>query len=149
MYNIHDVWETDSFQMINSYYANLLNIYLRENTVAFEPNGKRVLMSIGRGNAIMYYYTKNFKQIGKMNMHKDNIVSIVFSPDCRNILTGSEDDTAKVWDAETFECLHTIHNVPGLEVLGVDFRHLHPDSRLSTETKERLYEYGAIVDESG
>ncbi len=46
-------------------------------------------------------------------------------------------------------CLRTIHNIPGLKVIGVDLRHLYPDSQISDEVKERLYEYGAIVDERG
>ena len=46
-------------------------------------------------------------------------------------------------------CLHTLRNIPGLEVLGVDLRRLHPDSRLSDEAKELLYEYGAITDARG
>lgn len=44
---------------------------------------------------------------------------------------------------DKYDCLHTIRNIPGLEVLGCDFRHLHPDSKLSDEDKQLLWEYGA------
>src|SRR5262249_15275091 len=32
--------------------------------------------------------------------HADPVVAVAFSADCKRILTGSEDKTAKVWDAE-------------------------------------------------
>lgn len=52
-------------------------------------------------------------------------------------------------DAETLECIHIIHNIPGLEVFGLDLRHFHKDSLLTEEIKDDLYYYGAIVDERG
>ena len=39
--------------------------------------------------------------------------------------------------------------IPALEAVGVNLRSLHPDSRLSDEARERLYAYGAMVDERG
>ena len=36
------------------------------------------------------------------------VCSAAFSPDGKKIVTASEDNTAKIWDASTGECLHTL-----------------------------------------
>ena len=86
-------------------------------------------------------------QLGTLSGHKGGVISVSHSPDGRRIVTASEDCTAKVWDASRFVCLHTIPNVFGLEVIGVDLRHLYPKSRLSDETRKLLYRYGATLDQ--
>ena len=77
------------------------------------------------------------------------LITAVFSPDNQYILTASSDGTAILWNAETFDRVHTFYNIPGLEVQGVDLRLLHPDSALPGDVRERLYEYGAVVDDRG
>ena len=94
-------------------------------------------------------YDSNRHFITTLEGHDDLINSVSFSDDGCYFISASKDGIAKIWDAKTLRCLDTIYNIPGLEVKGVDLRHLHPDSRLSDEVKERLYEYGAIVDERG
>ena len=49
-----------------------------------------------------------------------------------------------IW-RDTYKCLHSIRSIPSLEVIGCDFRNLHPDSRLTDEDKQLLWEYGAEV----
>ncbi|MCB0636372.1 MAG: NACHT domain-containing protein, partial [Lewinella sp.] len=40
--------------------------------------------------------------------HAGSVNSVAYSPDGRCIITGSDDDTAKVWDAQTGACLLTL-----------------------------------------
>lgn len=40
--------------------------------------------------------------------HTADVLSIDFSPDGKNIISGSEDTTIKIWDSITGECLHTL-----------------------------------------
>jgi WD40 repeat protein/serine/threonine protein kinase len=40
--------------------------------------------------------------------HKDRIASVAFSPDGKRIVSGSDDKTLKVWDAQTGKELHTL-----------------------------------------
>jgi WD40 repeat protein len=42
------------------------------------------------------YYDYNFYRI--VSRHENNILSVSFSPDGKNILTGSQDSTARLWD---------------------------------------------------
>lgn len=46
--------------------------------------------------------------------HTGSVSSVVFSPDSRRILTGSEDGTAKLWDAATGRELRTLSAPKGL-----------------------------------
>ena len=43
----------------------------------------------------------------KTNAHSDYIRSVAFSPDGTKIVSGSDDETIKVWDAESFNLLET------------------------------------------
>ena len=40
--------------------------------------------------------------------HSNNVFAVSFSPDGRQIVSGSEDRTLKVWDAQTGQMLQTI-----------------------------------------
>jgi WD40 repeat protein/tRNA A-37 threonylcarbamoyl transferase component Bud32 len=57
--------------------------------------------------------------------HSDYVRSVSFSPDGRQIVSGSEDETLKVWDAETGQEMLTLKGHSGY-VIGVAFS---PDGR--------------------
>jgi hypothetical protein len=40
------------------------------------------------------------------------VYACAFSPDGRRLLSGSDDNTLKLWDAETGECRATFHHLP-------------------------------------
>ncbi len=138
------VWDVETLQPLGT---------LRGHTdwvisAVYSPDGRRIVTA-SLDHTATVWDTETLQLIGALRGHTNIVRSAAYSPDGRRIVTASWDHTARIWDAETFECLHTIHYIPGLEVIGVDLRHLHPDSRLSDEVKERLYEYGAIIDERG
>ena len=59
-----------------------------------------------------------------LSKHTGNVSSVAYSPDGRHIVSGSSDETVRVWDAETGE---PIHELPcGSDVNGVAFS---PDGR--------------------
>ena len=43
-----------------------------------------------------------------MNGHTDRITCIVYCPELSRVITGSSDETARVWDAATGECVHVL-----------------------------------------
>ncbi len=45
--------------------------------------------------------------------HTESVVSVAFSPDGRTILTGSWDNTARLWDAASGQLLHTLEGHTG------------------------------------
>lgn len=77
--------------------------------------------------------------------HSGPITSAVFSPNGKNILSTSEDGTMRIWDIESRECTQEIRIIPGLFVIGCDFRNLHSGSHFSDKAKELLDQHGAII----
>lgn len=51
----------------------------------------------------------NFNQGLILRGHKGWVTSASFSPDGNRIVSGSADNTVKIWDAKTGECLRTLH----------------------------------------
>ena len=43
----------------------------------------------------------------KTNAHSDSIFSVAFSPDGTKIVSGSRDETIKVWDAASFDLIES------------------------------------------
>ena len=52
-------------------------------------------------------YTK-FQCLQNLMGHSDWVESVAYSPDGTKIISGSDDKTVKIWDANTGECLKTL-----------------------------------------
>ena len=68
----------------------------------------------------------DFSQAKTLKGHALHVLSVVFSPDGKLIVSGSGDKTLKIWDAETGQELETLkgHSEPIIAVL------LSPDGKL-------------------
>ncbi|MEH1889784.1 MAG: WD40 repeat domain-containing protein [Nostoc sp.] len=53
--------------------------------------------------------------------HEDWVLSVAFSPDGQRIVSGSDDETIRIWDATTGDCLRVISYklCAGLNITGV------------------------------
>ena len=138
------IWDSKSFQEIGTLRGHDSSV----NSAVFNPDGQRIVTASSDGTARIWD-AMSFQEIGRLKGDGSRVFSAFYSPDGRNIVTVSNSADILIWNAYTLECRHVIHDIFGLDVTGVDLRHLHPDSHLSAEVKERLYEYGAIVDERG
>ena len=49
-----------------------------------------------------------FKCLKTLNGHKYGVYSVAYSPDGTKIISGSWDNTIKIWDANTGQCLKTL-----------------------------------------
>jgi WD40 repeat protein/energy-coupling factor transporter ATP-binding protein EcfA2 len=81
------------------------------NTVAFSPDGARVITGYNDGVARVWDFANEgllFNLIG----HASLVFDVAYSPDGRLMATASGDGTAKVWDAATGRTLYTLsgHN---------------------------------------
>ena len=82
-----------------------LGILDRVNSVAFSPDGAKVLTA--SGNAAHLWDVATGMAIRDLTGHTAEVKSAAFSPDGKKVLTGSSDKTARLWDAATGELLRT------------------------------------------
>ncbi len=78
------------------------DVVLGKTSVAFSPDGRRVLTGSYDGTAIIWAVDTG-RVLKRFEGHADAITSVAFAPDGRQILTGSFDRTAILWDVATGE----------------------------------------------
>jgi WD40 repeat protein len=70
--------------------------------VAFVPN--RPLIVAGTISGLLRVWSvDNFEEVTQLSGHKDEIMSLAISSDSSRIVSGSRDQTMRVWDGRTFE----------------------------------------------
>lgn len=79
--------------------------------VAFSPDGKYALISSGKLAELWDISTGD--EIRTFKGHSDFIYEIVFSPNGKYVLTGSQDKTAKLWDVTTGDEIRTFNGHSG------------------------------------
>jgi len=63
----------------------------------------------GHKNGQLYMFDMDTAQrIWKLNGHTDRIYCIVYCTELDMIISGSYDKTARVWNAQTGECVHVL-----------------------------------------
>src|SRR5205085_1883971 len=70
----------------------------RVTSVAFSPNGKRIV-SGGSDNTARVWDAQTGKELCLLAGHTDQVNAVAFSPEGYRIITGSSDNTARVWEA--------------------------------------------------
>ena len=69
--------------------------------LAYSPDGTRLAIASSIG--IWLYDTETLKEVDLLTEHTGEVTSVAYSPDGSMLASGSEDMTARVWDANTGE----------------------------------------------
>ena len=99
---------------------------VRFTQVAFSGDGK-LLAATWLDSGIRIYDVEQRKLIKTLNGHKERVLSIAFSPDQKQLISGSQDKTAIVWDLDRGERRFSLPSQPG--VLGVGCVAWSPDGK--------------------
>ncbi|KAF9438521.1 hypothetical protein BGZ76_007195 [Entomortierella beljakovae] len=80
-------------------------------SAAYSPDGNFYASGLENGN-ISLYNTLTWERIWLLQGHESYITSLVFSPLSNQLISGSWDQTARVWDVESGTCTHCLecHN---------------------------------------
>jgi WD40 repeat protein len=66
--------------------------------VAMDPSGTRIAFG---GNVPLVIQSTDGTHVVRLRGHRGRVNALVFSPDGRHLLTGSDDTTARIWNART------------------------------------------------
>lgn len=67
----------------------------------------RTVLSCGEDGSLRLWDVETGQQVAESREHKKQVNDLTLSADGTHCVTGSLDKTAKVFDAQTLECLHT------------------------------------------
>jgi WD40 repeat protein len=134
-------WSTRTGKCLNTFEGHLNPIL----SVAYSPDGSKVIS--GSINKTIQEWAVAIGECLRTLGHSSSVSCVCYSPDASKVLAGAGDGNIKEWSVTTGEPLHTYINVPGLAVWQCDLSHLHPDSIITEEEKDKLRQYGAIFNE--
>ncbi len=93
------MWDTATGKLLLSLKGLTDSAY----SVCFSPDSKR--LASGSGNSdrgeVKVWDTATGKEQLSLKGHSEAVLSVCFGPDGKRLASGSNDDTVKVWDAQT------------------------------------------------
>ena len=76
------------------------------SAIAYAPDGARLAVASSVG--IWIYDVETGEELDLLVGHKDVVHSVAFSPDGQTLVSGSQDKTLRLWDANTGKHIRTI-----------------------------------------
>ena len=116
------IWNADTGELINTLYGHSGTVY----SVCFSPdlvaeaqvfNNKRIISGSG-DRSIKIWNAENGELINTLNGHNGDVLSVCFSSDLvvksqvldnKRIVSGSSDNSIKIWNAENGELMNTLN----------------------------------------
>ncbi len=99
--------------------------------IMYSPDGKKI--AISGWQEISLFHAESGQYITTLEGHEEHITGFTFSPDSKTIASGSNDGTARLWDANTGENLKTF-NMQRTEhpnkIVSIDPPKFSPDGKM-------------------
>jgi serine/threonine protein kinase/WD40 repeat protein len=89
------LWQVDSSTMLRSFPAPA---NVRVEPVLFSPDGKWIAVGYTNGDIGIWSFDNNAQPARTLHGHSDTVWSLQFSPDSQQLISGSKDQTIKIWD---------------------------------------------------
>jgi WD40 repeat protein len=86
---------------------------------AFSPDDKLLATTGAHDKVVHLWEIETAREIMQLVGHSESVFSLAFSPDGRFIVTGSADETVRVWDATTGKQVRSIHTSSAVDELAV------------------------------
>jgi dipeptidyl aminopeptidase/acylaminoacyl peptidase len=105
-----NVWDAATGRLLHDLQGHTYCVW----SVAFSPDGQRIITSAGDWaygpGEVKVWDAVTGQEALTLTGHARGVRSVTFSPDGQRIATGSEDLTARVWDAATGQVLHVLEH---------------------------------------
>lgn len=111
---LYDLENQTYLRPLEGHQAPVWSIAFRE-----DPENNEILASCD-GNGEIRLWNLETYQSRKLEGHTARLRSIAFSPDGQQLVSGGDDETVKIWDVNSGECLNTLP-VPETWIWSVDF----------------------------
>jgi len=72
---------------------------------SFSPDGQRLLISDFKDDMVQFFDASSSRLVGQTPQREGRVLHADFSPDGKRIITASEDNTARIWNAQTLQPL--------------------------------------------
>lgn len=83
----------------------------RHRAYSFTPDSATIIS--GASNGVLNAYTTDARPIGRFIGHEGDIWAVTPSPDGRFLVSGSADQTVRLWNIKTRELVVTLYHAPG------------------------------------
>lgn len=113
------VWDTQLGQLLSTYTATFII-----KTLAYSPDGTRIVAA-GLANQALVLDAQTHQVLLNLEGHGNYINKIAYSPDNQHIVTASDDNTMKIWQANDGHIQHTLGNSHEINTLAIS-----PDENL-------------------